>query len=80
MASTPLLEAASSSWTSSDVPRAISTHDAHAPQGSPSSGAAQLSALARIRAVEVLPVPRGPAEQVGVADPLVAHGVAQGQA
>ena len=60
MASTPLLEAASSSWTSSEVPLVISTHDVHTPQGSPSTGWAQLSALARIRAVEVLPVPRGP--------------------
>ena len=60
MASTPLLEAASSSWTSSEVPWVISTQEVHTPQGSPSTGAAQLSALARIRAVEVFPVPRGP--------------------
>ena len=31
-----------------------------------------------MRADDVLPVPRGPAEQVGVADPVVADGVAQG--
>jgi hypothetical protein len=60
MASTPLFDAASSSCTSSDAPRAISTQESHRPQGSPSSSAAQLSALARMRAVEVLPVPRGP--------------------
>jgi hypothetical protein len=60
MASTPLFDAASSSWTSSDEPRAISTQESQRPQGSPSSSAAQFNALARIRAVEVLPVPRGP--------------------
>jgi hypothetical protein len=60
MASTPLLEAASSSWTSSEDPRLISTQDEHTPQGSPSDKAVQLRAMARIRAVDVLPVPRGP--------------------
>jgi len=45
--------------TSSDVPRAISTHDAHTPQGSPSAGCRQFSALAKIRAEDVFPVPRG---------------------
>ena len=78
MASTPLLEAASSSWTSSDVPRAISTHESQRPHGSPSSRWAQLSARARIRAVEVLPVPRGPLKQVGVGHVAVAHRAAQG--
>ena len=60
MASTPLLEAASSSWTSNDVPFSMATHDSHTPHGSASTGLAQLSTLARMRAVEVLPVPRGP--------------------
>ncbi len=60
IASTPLLEAASSSWTSSEVPFAISRQETQTPQGSPSRRSAQFSALARIRAVEVLPVPRGP--------------------
>ena len=60
MASTPLLEAASNSWTSSDVPWVISVQDVHTPHGSPSTGAAQLRALANIRADEVFPVPRGP--------------------
>ena len=60
MASTPLFDAASSSWTSSDVPRAISTQDEQTPHGSPSWGSAQLSARARMRAVDVFPVPRGP--------------------
>src|SRR5580704_4691409 len=35
-------------------------HDVHVPQGSPSTGDSQLSALARMRAEDVLPVPRGP--------------------
>ena len=60
MASTPLWEAASSSVTSIDVPAATIRHDAQTPQGSPPSRAVQLSALAKIRAVEVLPVPLGP--------------------
>ena len=60
IASTPLFDAASSSCTSKDEPAAISVHDPHTPHGSPSSGAAQLSAFARIRADDVLPVPRGP--------------------
>ena len=47
------------------------------PQGSPSTGASQLSALARMRADDVLPVPAGPAEEVGVRHPVVAHGAAQ---
>ena len=60
MASTPLLEAASSSWTLSELPWVISTHEVQMPHGSPSTGASQLSALARMRADDVLPVPRGP--------------------
>ena len=39
---------------------AIAVHEGHTPQGSPASGCSQLSALARMRAVDVLPVPRGP--------------------
>ena len=79
MASTPLLEAASSSWTSREVPLVISTQEVQTPQGSPSRRSVQLRALARIRAVEVLPGPPGSAEQVGVGHPSVPHGVAQGQ-
>ena len=60
MASTPRLEAASSSTTSSERPSAISTHEVQTPHGSPASGLAQLRALARMRALDVLPVPRGP--------------------
>ena len=60
MASTPLFEAASSSVTSSELPASTDRHDSQVPHGSPSTGWAQLRALARMRAVEVLPVPRGP--------------------
>ena len=60
MASTPLFDAASSSCTSKLVPASMATHEAHTPQGSPSTGFSQLRTLARMRAVEVLPVPRGP--------------------
>ena len=60
MASTLLLEAASSSNTSNDPPSAMATHDSHTPHGSPSLTSLQLRALARMRAVVVLPVPRGP--------------------
>ena len=38
----------------------METHDSHVPHGSPPVRSAQLSALARMRAVDVFPVPRGP--------------------
>ena len=60
MASTPLLEAASSSCTLSELPWVISMHEVQTPHGSPSTAASQLSALARMRAEDVFPVPRGP--------------------
>ena len=60
MASTPLFDAASSSWTFRELPWVISIQDVQVSQGSPSTGASQLSAFAKIRADEVLPVPRGP--------------------
>ena len=60
MASTPLFDAASSSCTFMELPAVISRHDVQTPHGSPSTGASQLSALARMRAEDVLPVPRGP--------------------
>ena len=60
MWSTPLWLAASISTTSMSLPRRICLQDSHWLQGSPSAGAEQLSALARMRAVEVLPTPRGP--------------------
>ncbi len=63
------LEAASISTTSSETPSAMLTQWRHTPQGvavGPLTGASgvptQLSALARMRAVLVLPVPRGPAK------------------
>ena len=60
MASTPLLEAASISSTSVAVPFSIASHAAHLPQGLPFTGERQLTALARILAQVVLPVPREP--------------------
>ena len=62
MLSTPVLEAASISITSSAVPRAIVVQSSQVPQGwgvGP-SWLRQLSERARILALEVLPVPRGP--------------------
>ena len=58
--STPLLLAASISTTSRSLPRVMPSQEAHVPQGSGVGPFAQLSALAKIRAVVVLPVPRGP--------------------
>ena len=61
MSSTLLFEAASSSCRSKDRPSAIETQDSQAPQGSPSPPrSVQFSALASTRAVDVLPLPRGP--------------------
>jgi len=41
-------------------PEAISVQAGHTPQGSPGLPAWQFKAFARIRAVDVLPLPRGP--------------------
>ncbi len=60
MSSTLLLDAASSSCRSNDVPSSTASHEGQAQHGSPPSGVVQFSALARIRAAVVLPVPRGP--------------------
>ena len=62
MLSTPVLEAASISMTSRAPPAAIAVQSSHVPQGSVvgPSLLSQLSERARIRALEVLPVPRGP--------------------
>jgi hypothetical protein len=38
----------------------MAVQDAHVPSGSPLAGASQFSAMAKMRAVEVFPVPRGP--------------------
>ena len=62
MLSTPVLEAASISITSRALPAAIEVQSSQVPQGSGvgPSLATQLSERARMRALEVLPVPRGP--------------------
>ena len=60
MSSTPLLLAASSSMTSKLLPSCTAKHEPHSQHGSPSFEFSQLRTLARIRAVVVLPVPRGP--------------------
>ena len=60
MSSTLLLDAASSSCRSNEVPASMDTQDSHVPHGSPSTTSVQFSALARTRAAVVLPVPRGP--------------------
>ena len=68
MSSMPRLEAASISITSRETPSAMPTQWRQTPQGavvgwsSAPSGPTQLRALARMRAVLVLPVPRGPAK------------------
>ena len=56
-------EAASSSITSSARPSRIATQLGHTSHGSPSRRSVQLTALARMRAIDVLPVPRGPAKR-----------------
>ncbi|GAO05620.1 hypothetical protein PSR1_04535 [Anaeromyxobacter sp. PSR-1] len=58
--STPLLEAASISTTSTARPSAISTQGVQTPHGSAVGPFSQLSAFATRRAVVVLPTPRGP--------------------
>ena len=60
MASTPLFEAASSSCTSSDVPRAISTQESQTPHGSPSSGRRAVERLGQNAGRRGLARPRGP--------------------
>ena len=61
--STLLLEAPSISVTSKEVPLAISRQASHSPQGATVGPCLQLSALAKMRAMVVLPVPRGPARR-----------------
>ena len=61
MSSTPLFEAASSSWMQYDLPSWNERHDSHSPQGSKSGpGFEQLIVLAKMRAALVLPTPLGP--------------------
>ena len=57
------------------MPRAIATQVWQTPQGSPSFGCSQLSAFARIRAVEVFPVPLGPLNRYACATRSVATAV-----
>ena len=63
MSSIPRWDAASISITSSEVPPAIVTHAWQVLSGVGVGPCTQFSALARIRAIEVLPVPRGPAKR-----------------
>ena len=57
MSSTRLFDAASSSTTSRARPSRIASQDGQASHGSPSATLGQLTALATIRASDVLPVP-----------------------
>ena len=60
---------ASISITSTGAPETKSWQDGQAPQASaPGARGARSSALARSRAVVVLPTPRGPGEEIGVRD------------
>ena len=61
--SMPRLLAASISIRSSAAPALIASQGRQALQGSPSRSSPQFTALARMRAVVVLPVPRGPANR-----------------
>src|SRR6266545_555317 len=63
MSSMPRCEAASISTTSSELPFAIATHAWHVLSGFGVGPCSQLSPLARMRASDVLPVPRGPAKR-----------------
>ena len=63
MSSIPRCDAASISITSSEVPFAIATHAWQVPSGVGVGPWAQLTAFARMRASDVLPVPRGPANR-----------------
>ena len=63
MSSMPRCDAASISITSSEVPFAIATHAWQVPSGVGVGPCAQLTAFARMRASDVLPVPRGPANR-----------------
>ena len=69
--------AASISTRSSVVPSRMATHEGQASQASPSWRSVQLSALARIRASDVLPVPRGPTKRMACATRPGPDGVAE---
>jgi hypothetical protein len=61
----------SSSMTSTEVPSVIASHCSQTSHGVGVGPEAQLIALARIRAVEVLPGPARAGEQVGVGEPVL---------
>src|SRR5262245_39897204 len=63
MSSMPRCDAASISTTSREVPFAMVTHRLHVRSGSGVGPVTQLRPLARMRASEVFPVPRGPANR-----------------
>ena len=63
MSSIPRCEAASISTTSIEVPLVIETQALQVLSGVAVGPCSQFSAFARIRAIEVLPVPRGPAKR-----------------
>ncbi len=63
MSSIPRCDAASISITSRELPFEIETHELQTPQGSAVGPRSQFTPLARIRASDVFPVPRGPAKR-----------------
>ena len=77
MLSMPVCVAASISSTSMSRPSAISTQASQTPHGSAVGPFSQFSARARIRAVVVLPTPRGPAKTNACASRPLAERVAQ---
>ncbi len=77
ISSTLLLEAASSSWRSNEVPCSMARHESHSPHGSPSVEVLAVERLGQDPGGGGLARAAGPAEQVGVADPVLAHGVVQ---
>ena len=77
MLSMPVCVAASISRTSMSRPSAISTHASHSPHGSGVGPFTQFSARARMRAVVVLPTPRGAGEHERLREPAARQRVAQ---
>src|SRR5438105_104687 len=75
ISSMPRLEAASISIRSTAAPVPISTQLAQTPHGSAPLRSKQLIALARIRAVDALPVPRTPENRTACPNPPCSAGV-----
>ena len=75
--STWVLVAASISSTSMSRPCAISTQASQTPHGSAVGPCSQFRPRARMRAVVVLPTPRGPAEDERLGDAVGGNRVAQ---